>query len=339
MRKNGVLILIAIFIFSITQLMAQLPDKNDLWKRAGSEQDPEARLQLLKEYEQNFGQDQNERTKFLYMNLSLLSFSLKKFNETIQYGEKALIFKDEFKENNKLQLFFMLANSYLVTATDLDKAIKHANELANLATQLKNSDNPPPGMDNKWIAPALRIQARAYYSKGKDNPEDMKMATVKAIEAYKVRPNRDTAKLILAFANNLYNKQMYQEAIDALKSILDENNPNPKYLEQLAKILSKKGDKDQAVQYFVKAYHIRMKGKLAYNIAIILLNQKKEQEAVPYLADASQLPSNYKVKAKKLLESVIWHKIYKDKTPEEKEAILKQELIKAGQRVKSNAGG
>ena len=318
--------------------MAQLPDKNDLWKRAGSEQDPEARFQLLKEYEQSFGQDQNERTKFLYMNLAIMSFQLKKYNETIQYGEKARMFKDEFKTPNKLQLFVLLANSYLVTSVDLDKAIKHANELATLATQLKEGENPPPNLDRKYIAPALRIQARAYYAKGKDNPEDMKMATLKAVEAYKIHSLRDTAKLILAFANNLYNKQMYQEAADALTAILDEENPNRKHYEQLGKIYSKMGNKEQAVVFLKKAYDIGKKARTAYNIGV-LMHKSKPMQAIAFLAEAVQLGGRYSSKAKTLLESVIWHGPYKNKPAEEKEAILKQALTEAGQRVKSNAGG
>jgi len=332
--KKSFVVLVCVLIASSFLLKGQ--DQQGLWNRAMQENNIESRYQLLKEYDTTYGQISDKNSKFLYLNLSFISFQIKKYSETITYGEKAVAYKDDIKELNVLQLYQVLADAYRVTKMDYDKSIQFATGMVTLAKKIKNDTNVSINMDKKYIAVGLRIKSRALFAKGKDNPEDLKMATNAAIEAYQFDSSRDTARLIYNLSVNLANKKMFAESIQALVKILDSENPNLKYLEKLATIYSKKGDKVKAVEYLEWAYKIRRKAKIAYNIGVLTQSSNKEK-AVQYLAEAFQFQEGkYSTKAKKLLEHLVFNILYQDKTAEEKEAKYKQILQAAKQRIETD---
>lgn len=333
MNKKVIITLICLLLIPIYFLGAD--EKLNLWNSIINEQNSEARFQLLKEYDSKFGQVTDKNTKYLYLNLTFTSIQLEKYNETISYGEKALIFKDDIKDINKLKLYLFLANAYYLSKIDFDKAYQSAESLITLSKKMKNDGNVSINLDRKFIAPALRIQTKALYEKDKDNPEEIKKAINKVLEAYKYDQSRNTSQLIYKFSLNLFQKKMYNEAIQALEQILDEDNPNLKHLDRLAKCYDKIGNKARAVEYLEELYKIKKKAKTAYSIGA-LLQKRNIDKAIKYLAEAYQLQEGkYSLKAHKLLEHLYFIIKAKNKSNEEKEKEFKQILEAAKARIRS----
>ncbi len=331
MKKLLVFVLISFLANSIFLLS---DEKQDLWKRADVETNLEQKFSILEEYAAAYPQDEN--AKVLYWNLSVLSYQLKKYDKTIKYGELALA-QEGIDNNNRLNLYLYLANSYNVTKTDLEKAFHYAGQVVSLAKVLKGDEKVSPRYDKSYIVPALRIQIQILYAKGKNEPQKMLEAADKAVEVYNdFDQSLRSSRMILTLADLLYKINKKDEAIDALEQIIDEERPNPKYIGLLASWLSKRGraeDKEKAVNYLEKSYQARKNVKTAYNIAILV--QKNDlNKALKYLADAHMMnPDNKSSDAFKLLRHLFYNVKEKNKPQEEQDSAFNALLNEARARL------
>jgi tetratricopeptide (TPR) repeat protein len=330
MKKQFVLLLIIMMISSFFLLA---DEKQDLWSRIGQENNLEAKLTLLQEYESKFGQDQDERSQLLYLNLALTAYQLKQFEKTITFGEKALTQKD-LDLKNKLNLCLWLANSYNVTKTDLEKAHAYAEQVIALAGELKASEGKDSHgkYDKQYIAPALRIQIQTLYARGKDDPEMISQAARKGLEAYNVEPVRKNADLLFSLCNGLFGLNRKEEAVSIMEQLVEKESDNTRYISALAVWYSKMGEKDKAINYLEQAYKIRRNVKTAYNIAV--LSQSKDvDKAIRYLSEAYQMNPSTQSRVYKLLRHLYYNVKTKGQTQEEQDQGFNAVLAAAKTRL------
>ncbi len=291
-----VIMLLIIMFFLVTVMLLPTPvERQDLYINAVSEKDPATKIQLLKQYEQSYGQKQDQYLKFIYIQLAETYFQLKNYPDTISYGEKALEW-EEIPATNKLNVLYALANSYQAAQKDLQKAYDYAQSMIELAhwviDKAKNSELEKDKLEqfietfNKYyIGPGFRVQAMIMYSRGKDNPTAIKEAAQKAVDAYTVDKSENSSRMAFSFANELYKLNRLDDAIEIAGKAFDEINPNQRSAAFLATLHYKKGDKDKAVHYFELAYHTNKDINTAMKIGQ-LVYKKDIDKGIQYFADA-----------------------------------------------------
>jgi len=328
MKRTTVFVLITLILTSLSLFS---DEKQDLWKKAAAESNMEQKFTLLEQYAQAYPQDEN--SKVLYYNLTVISYQLKKYNEATKYGELAL--KQEGLENdNKLNVYLYLANSFNVSKTDLEKALHYAEELVQLAKTLKGESQDSSRYDKNYIVPGLRIQIQILFNDDKDDPQRISDAATKAIEIYKeYDQSRRSANMILTLANRLYKLNKLDAAIKAMEQIIEEDKPNPRYLDVLASWYSKAKNNEKAIEYLEKSYNARRNVKTAYNLGK-LLQSKDVDKAIRYLSEAHMMnPGNTGSEAYKLLRHLFYNVKYKGKTQEEQDSAFSQMLQNAKSRL------
>lgn len=341
MNKKITFIAVMFLVVSIF-LVGIHKEQQDLYLKAVAEKDPEAKMGLLKEYVQKYGDKEDKWLRFIYLNLSDTAFKLKNYDECIQNGEIALE-GEEVDRANKLRVYFSLANSYYATQRDMDKAFEYAQSVIDLSRTLvqqtketsqdeEQANQFASNYKNFYIAPALRLQGLILYFKNKDNPENIKQAAEKAIEAYNEHNNDLYSQMAFSLAGNLAQKGKYDAAIDIAEKIIAKQKPTFKEVDFLARLYIKKKDKDKALFYYELAYKSKPTADLAQKIGQ-LASKKDVYKAVQYFADAYVIGGMDKeTEVYKFLEHLYFNEIAKDKTPEEKEAGFKEVINAAKTR-------
>ncbi len=317
-------------------------EQEELYLKAVAEKDPEAKMGLLKEYVQKYGDKEDKWLRFIYLNLSDTAFKLKNYDECIQNGEMALK-GEEVDSANKLRVYFSLANSYYATKRDMEKAFEYAQSVIDLSRTLvqqtkettqdqEQANQFASNYKNFYIAPAFRLQGLILYFKNKDNPENIKQAAGKAIEAYNEHNNDLYSQMAFSLAGNLAQKGQYDAAIDVAEKIIDKQKPTFQEVDFLAKLYIKKKDKDKTLFYYELAYKSKPTADLAQKIGQ-LASKKDAHKAVQYFADAYVIGGMDKESdVYKFLEHLYFNEIAKDKTPEEKETGFKEVIDAAKTR-------
>lgn len=342
--KKKVIILSIVILLVTSVLLLPAKKKEEMWQKAITEKDLDLRFQYLKEYELEFGDKKDRFLKFLYLNLADTAFQLKKYDESIQYGEKSLTF-DDIDDANKLRIYLSLANAFNITKKDPEKAYHYAGlviELCESAVQKlgtteqnqEKKENQIARYNTFYVAPALRIQVLILYGKGKDNPEILKEAADKACKAFEADNSPRSADMVFSLAMNLYKKQQTDAAIKALEAILDEEKPEYKQSFLLANLYNRKKDKTNAVKYFELAYQAERKPKLALNIGKLVYKQDINK-GMKYFAEAFVLTnSNKQSDAYKYLENLYFNKPeIKSKPPVEQEKGFREIINAARARL------
>lgn len=336
MNKKITVITILLLVVSVF-LFGSKKDRQELYLKAVAEKNLETKLNLLKQYIQEYGETKDKFVRFIYLNLADTAFRLKNYDEAIQYGEIAIEY-DEVDPANKLRLYFSLANSYQITKKSPEKALQYAQSILDSAKTLmdkvKDTDQEQEKVDqfvqnynNFYIAPAYRIQASIYYSNG-----DIKTAAEKAVEAFKADKSEKSSKMAFSLAVNLFRKKLVDEAIAATEAIFDAEKPDYNQAKLLASAYYKKKNKDKTVIYYEYAYKAKRKMDLAMKIAR-LVHSKEPQKGLKYFADAFVLSKLDKQSdAFKYLEQLYFNRIAKGKTPQEKEAGFKEVINAAKAR-------
>lgn len=305
-----------------------------MWRKAITEKDTKLRFEYLKEYEALYGKKKDKVARYLYLNLANAAYKLQNFDETIQYGEQALTFA-ETDATNRLNVYFMLANSFKVTKKDMDKAQHYAQQTISLANELiekrRQAQSQEPGAAEKtekfinnyktfYLAPALRIQSQLLYGKGKDDPALLKEAATKACEAFKTDESVRSADLTFTLAYRLFKKKETDSAIAALETILNKEKPEHKVSYLLANCYIRKNDKAKAAEYFELAYQSSKKANLAKKIGQLVYKSNKDK-GIKYFAEAFVLMnSNKESDVYKYLENLYFNKPdVKSKSPADQE--------------------
>jgi tetratricopeptide (TPR) repeat protein len=348
MKKKVILIGISFLVGSIF-IFSALQDSRELYIQAVSEKDPEVKIQLLKKYEQMYGEKQDEYLKFIHIQLADTLLKTRDYDEAIQYGEKALGYK-ELAPTNKLLIFYVLTLSYHALQKDLPKAYDYAESMIDLAqwaiNKAKNSNLEKEQLEQfeetyktYYIATGYRIQAMILFSRGKDNADTLKEAAQKALDAYILDKSENSAKIVFSLAGQLFKKNMLDAAITTVENIFDENTPNERFASFLGTLYYKKGDKDKAVHYFELAYKTGKKLKTAMTIGK-LVYKKDIDKGIKYFADAFVL-SNFdeSSNAFKYLQQLYYNQKAKNLTPGEKEKGFKEIIKEAKVRMGAAVSG
>ncbi|UCH98357.1 MAG: tetratricopeptide repeat protein [Candidatus Aminicenantes bacterium] len=342
MNKKITFITITFLVVSIF-LVGSRRERQELYLKAVAEKDLSTKMQLLKDYIEKFGDKEDKFLRFIYLNLADTAFKLKNYDECIQYGEIAME-KGEIDKANKLRLYFSLANSYYATKRDMDKAYQYAQSVIDLSKtlieQTQNSSQDQQQADqfaenykNFYIAPAYRLQGLILYFKDKDNPDNIKQAAEKAIEAFNQHETDIYYKMAFSLAGNLAQKGKFDYAIAVAEKIVDLKKPKYKEADFLAKLYSKRKDKEKTILFCELAYQAKPGVELAMKIGQ-MVHKKDVNKAIRYFADAYVLLKLDKQSdAFKYLEHLYFNEVAKDKTPEEKEAGFKQIINAAGARL------
>jgi hypothetical protein len=339
--KKIVISMIMMFLWGSILLISSPLAQQDLYIKAVSEKDPELKIQLLKQYEQLYGQTQDKYLKFIYLQLAETLFQVKNYDEAIQYGEKTLASGD-IAPTNRLTLFYALANSYHTSQRDLDKAYQYANSMIELAqwviNKAKNSDLQDLEKEKLeqfietyqkyYIASGYRLQAKILFSRAEEDVNAIKEAAQKAVEAYKVDKSENSSKLAFSLAGQLFKRNNLDDAIVIVENIFDETNPKEQFAGFLGTLYYRKGDKDKAVQYLELAYKASRKIKTAMTIGQ-LVHKKDIDKGIQYFADAFILSnSDEHSKAFQYLRELYYNKKAKDLTPAQQDKGFK-EIIQA----------
>ena len=171
--------------------------QTDAWMAILGEKTLQVKLDKLEEYYKTYGDKDERNAIYMYLNLADTAYQLQQFDKTIQYGEKALLYK-EIEAQNKLRIYLFLANAYNLTKKDIDKAYSYADLVIELAKSLRLETQSNTTIDTSFIAPALRIQVQLLLSK----PQDLKNTTDafnKALESYNLDKSEKSSNFVLVF--------------------------------------------------------------------------------------------------------------------------------------------
>ena len=340
--KTKAIILSVMILF--VSLYLQADERQDLWLKAAAEKDLTLRLQYFEEFKTKFGQREDKSSKFLYFNLATTAFQLQQFAKAIEYGEKAVTFKD-VDGTSMVQLYLLLANSYYLTKMDIDKAFSYAGLVVDFGKTLKknteqtaHSEKLSESLDKHFIAPALRIQTRILFSRGKDNPRTVTEAAQKALEAYGFDHSKNSSDLVYRFAYNLSKMGKIDEAITLVEQ-LDDQSLNG--YQMLANWYYKKGAKEKAIEYFDKYYQAHEKDDTVAKTALKigqLLSKTDKMRAMNYFAEAYVLMDLDKdSKAFKYLQQIYFNEIAKGKPEAEQTQEFNRIIEDAKVRVGRNS--
>lgn len=339
--KKIVILMMMMFLSGSILLISSPLAQQDLYIKAVSEKDPELKIQLLKQYEQLYGETGDKYLKFIYLQLAETLFQVKNYDEAIQYGEKTLASGD-IAPTNRLTLFYALANSYHSSQKDLDKAYRYAGSMIELAqwviNKAKNSDLQDLEKEKLeqfietyqkyYIASGYRLQAAVLFSRAGEDVNAVKEAAQKAVEAYKADKSENSSRLAFSLAGQLFKKNNLDDAVVIAENIFDETNPNEQFAGFLGTLYYRKGDKDKAVQYFELAYKAGRKIKTAMTIGQ-LVYKKDIDKGIQYFADAFILSnSDEHSKAFQYLRELFYNKKAKDLAPAQQDKGFK-EIIQA----------
>ncbi|MCP5048600.1 MAG: hypothetical protein GY940_15630 [bacterium] len=338
MNKKITALTIMFLMVSLCLFPASKKEKQELYLKAVAEKDPRTKMDLLKAYAEKFGDTKDKFLRFIYLNLADTSYKMKSYDESIQYGEIALEYS-ELDPQNKLRIYFSLANAYKVTNRDLDKALTYAGMIIDVANSLIEAAKKPEQDPEKskqfiksyekyYIAPSYKLQSMIYYDKGESQEAD-----TKALQSYKFDESESTYNMIFSLAVNLFKKKQYQQAINIAEQIL--NNEKLKYREAyfMATAYNNMKKKDKAIDYYELAYKTKPKLEVAMKIAR-LVHKTNPNKAVKFFADAFILSESDRTSdAFRYLESLYFNKVAKDKSPEEQEKGFKAIISAAKTRL------
>lgn len=328
--------------------------KEELWQKAITEKDPNLKFQYLKEYEAEFGGKKDRFSKYLFMNLAEVSFKLQKWEDNIIYGEKTLE-DPEIIPTEKVRIYMFLANAYRQTKKDLDKALHYAQKTIDTAREIianyekspqttavntdANAAQPPAenasqstpqdeetrkryieSFNTFYVAPALRLQSLIIYDKDRNNPEFLKQAAEKAMEAYTIAKTSTNAQTVASLGFSLYKMKENNAAIKALELVVNDENPEYNQVYLLANLFTRMKNWKKTVHYFELSHKVKPQADIAMKIAT-LVHKEDIQKGMRYYAEAYVLSGSDKnSEAYKYLQKLYFLDFAKDKTPEEKEA-------------------
>ena len=345
MRKKVSLILFLFLCCSLFLLSKN--EKQDLWIKAAAEKNPEIKLQLFEQYKEQYGNSKRDKNaKFLFYNLAQTSFILKKFEKTIEYGEKGLTFED-LEDHYKVEISLWLANAYNLARRDYDKAYSYAGMVIDFGKSIKEmaegrerAEELAKGVDKRYLAPSLRIQVRILLAKGLDDTTRVE-AIEKAISAHELDPaNEFSKRTVLKESLELAKKNKINEAINAIEKVVDHENLSYGEANFLAQLYYRNysrsktdADKEKAIACYEKAYAKKKGSGMAVKIGQ-LVSKKDKDKAIRYFAEAYILSESDKESdAYKYLQQLWFKDKAKDKTPEEQEAGFKEILDAAKTRL------
>lgn len=334
--KKILILMLVILILSFTMLFPIDKKQMEKWVTIITEKDPPTKMQKLEDFHIEYGDKNDQLTRLIYLNLTVTSYQVQKYDKTIEYGEKALTFP-EVESADKLKIYLSLANSYYVTKTDMTKANNYANMVIELAKTLQDAAKASQ-LDVQYMAPALRLQAKILDSNGK-SVKNTTEALNKALEAMKIDKAESSIKLVLPLATEINKQGQTELALKAFESVF-EIKPSPELAKAIGYMYSKKGDDANTIKYLKASYQLQKSAKLAFDLGILSNKTQDIDNAVNFFAESFALyekagnDPDGMAKAKSTLEHLYFNVKAKDlPTQEEKEKGFQELLAAAKTRL------
>ncbi len=332
--KKAAFLIITIMVLSLSLALAIDKEQIDTWTALVGEKDLQTKMEKLEAYYDKYGAKEDRYSMYMYVYLAQTSYLLQKYEKTIQFGEKALVYK-EIDASNKLPLYLYLANAYNLTKQDLEKAYSYAEQIVTLANSLRSTSTGNSVMDINYTAPALRIQVQLLAAKAQEEPEKAVSALNKAIEAFKLDKSDKSANFVIHLSDHLSKTDRIADAIRGLEALI-EVKPNADYSKLLGVWYARIKDNPKAIENFKASYAQKKNAQVAYNLGI-LLNQNQELDAaINYLAEAHLLnDEKYSPEALKLLDHLVFFEKTKGQPQAEQEALYNEILASARARLET----
>jgi hypothetical protein len=330
MKKLAVLIVL-LFVFSWIGLFAVDKEQADAWNDLIGEKDLHVKMQKLEDYYNKYGGQEDRNSMYMYLHLAETTYLLQQYDKTIQFGEKALTYKD-IEAGYKLRLYLYLANAYNLTKKDVDKAYTYTELLIELAKMLRSATMDNSAIDNNYTAPALRIQVQLLVAKA--DLESTRKAFSKAIEAYQLDKSDKSAQFVLALSERLLSKfNKVEEAIHGVE-IINQNKPNSEYYRLLGMWYNRLKNVPKTIENLQASYQLKKNAKVAYDLGVMLNQTQNLDGALEYLAEAYLLnDEKYSPEAQKLFEHLVFYEKTKGQPQAEQERIYNEILTAAKARL------
>lgn len=303
MKKIAILIILIITL-SLPGLLALDKEQTDAWIDLVGEKDLQVKMQKLEAYYNKYGAKEDRNSMYMYLQLAFTTYQLQQYEKTIQFGEKALTYK-EIENSHKLQLNLYLANAYNLTKKDLDKAYSYAQQVIEIGNSLRTENQANSAIDVNFTAPALRVQVQLLSAKTED-PQNSLLALNKAIEAYHLDKSEKSANFVKALSEHMLKSSKIEEAIRGIE-VLNQDKPNADYYKLLGTWYARLKNNPKAIENFKASYSLKKNAQVAYNLGILLNQNQELDSALEYLAESHLLnDEKYSPEALKLLEHLVF---------------------------------
>ncbi len=325
--KKAAYFIIATIALGLSLAAAIDKEQVDTWTALVGEKDLQVKMQKLEAYYNKYGAKEDRYSMYMYVYLAQTSYLLQQYDKTIQFGEKALAYKD-LDASNKLPLYLYLANAYNLTKKDVDKSYDYAEQIVTLANTLRGGGGNQSAIDLNYAAPALRIQVQLLAAKAQDNPGKAVQALNKAIEAYRLDKSDKSMQFVKHLSDHLSKVDRVEDAIRGFEAI-NQDNPNADYYKLLGNWYARIKNNPKAIENFKASYALKRNAQVAYNLGI-LLNQNQELDAaIEYLAEAHLLnEEKYSAEALKLFDHLVFFEKTKGQ-PQQEQIKLYNEILDA----------
>ncbi|NIM91346.1 MAG: hypothetical protein GTO17_10415 [Candidatus Aminicenantes bacterium] len=265
------------------------------------------KIQLLKNYINKYKGQGTQYEHYAYANLCILSSQTGNLNDSIDYGENALLLGG-LDDYTKTQVLFVLSTIYTKQGKNLEKAKNYALQVVELSRVNKSKKSATTNAD-QWD----KLIGAGYYThaQAQEKAKQLKGAASSYIKSYDILKNPQIGKDLKKVGKALYKFKFYKDAEEAFRvayKILGDYESGSFY----AKTLFRNNKKNEALTNFKKVYSKQKSGEVAFYIGIILAeNGKKDesvsQEAIQYLLEASFLSPSNSEQARALAESLFFH--------------------------------
>jgi len=329
--KKTVIMLLMLIAISMATLLALDKEQTDAWTALVGEKDLQVKMQKLEAYYSKYGSKEDRYSMYMYINLAQTTYLLQQYEKTIQFGEKALTYK-EIDASNKLPLYLYLANSYNLTKKDLDKAYNYAEEIVVLANSLRTEGQSNSAIDNNYTAPALRIQVQLLAVKAQD-PQIALNALNKAIEAYNLDKSDKSSFFVEKLSEHLRKNENIEDAIRGIETI-NLDKPDADRHNLLGTMYNQVKNMPKAIENFKASYALKKNAQVAYNLGILLNQNLEIDAALEYLAEAHLLNDEiWSPKALKFLDHLVFFEKTKGQPQPEQEKVYNEILAAAKARL------
>lgn len=329
--KKAAFLIIMVMAFSLSMALAIDKEQVDTWTALVGEKDLQVKMQKLEAYYNKYGAKEDRYSMYMYVYLAQTSYLLQQYEKTIQFGEKALGYK-ELDASNKLPLYLYLANAYNLTKQDLEKAYGYAEQIVVLADSLRSASPGNSAIDLNYTAPALRIQVQLLAAKAQD-PQNAVAALNKAIAAYKLDKSDKSANFVIRLSDHLSKNDKFEDAIRGMEAIVQEK-PNADYYKLIGNWYARLKNNPKAIENFKASYAMKRNAQVGYNLGILLNQNQELDSAIDYLAEAQLLnDEKYSPEALKLFDHLVIFVKAKDMPKSEQEKLYNELLAAAKARL------
>jgi len=287
------MLILLLITISLSGLLALDKEQTDSWIALVGEKDLQVKIQKLDAYFAKYGVKEDRNSMYMYLQLAETTYLLQQYERTIQFGEKALTYK-EIETGYKMRVYLYLANSYNLTKKDVDKAYGYADQIIELAKSLRSETQDSSAIDNSYTAPALRIQVQLLSAKSQD-PQNALTALNKALEAYKLDKSDKSANFVLALSKHMLDTNRVDEAIRGVEAI-NLDKPSADYHKTLGLWYARLKNMPKAIENLKASYNMKKNAKVAYDLGVLLNQNQNLDSALEYLAESHLLNDEKKEK-------------------------------------------